>query len=262
MHPRLRRPSPALIVACLALFVALGGPAQARKLLNGKTIKPGTVSSKQLRDRGIQLSDLSRTAVRSLRTTPARSVGPSQLADGAVGASQLRAGAVTAGALAANSLTGATIADGSIGTPDLADGSITTEKIGSSQVKRADIGPSAVGQSEIATSAVTGTEVKDATLTAKDLAAYSGALDLTAKAVSVATGKCATVATDPLPAAVAGAVLSDDVVLVGRPEGWPAALTLTAQPKDATSLELTACNLGTIVVEAFATPVPFLAIQT
>jgi hypothetical protein len=262
MHPLLRRPSPALLVACLALFVALGGPAQARKLINGKTIRAGTVSSKQLRNHGITVTDLSRKAVASLQRTPAGSIGTSQLADGAVGASQLRAGAVTAGALAANSLTGAAIADGSLGTPDLADGAITSEKIGSSQVKKADIGPGAVGQSELGTAAVTGTEVKDASLTAKDLAAFSGTLDLTAKAVSVAAGTCATISTDALPAVVAGATLTDDVVLVGRPQGWPAALTLSAQPKDGASLELTACNLGTVAAEAFATPVPFLAIQT
>src|SRR3954471_14176642 len=104
---RRRRPSPALLVACLALFVALGGPAQAARLINGKLIKRGTISSKQVKDRGLAVRDLGKGTVRTLQQTPAKSVGTGQLADGAVGASQLQAGAVTAGALAVNSLTGA-----------------------------------------------------------------------------------------------------------------------------------------------------------
>jgi hypothetical protein len=35
----LRRPSPALLVACLALFVALGGTVLAATKIDGRTIK-------------------------------------------------------------------------------------------------------------------------------------------------------------------------------------------------------------------------------
>ena len=48
MSPRIRRPSAPMVVALLALFVALGGPAQAAKLINGAEIKKGTVGSKQI----------------------------------------------------------------------------------------------------------------------------------------------------------------------------------------------------------------------
>jgi hypothetical protein len=34
-----RRPSPALVVACLALFVALGGTVLAATKIDGRTIK-------------------------------------------------------------------------------------------------------------------------------------------------------------------------------------------------------------------------------
>ena len=40
-----------MLVALLALFLALGGPAQAKRLIDGADIKQGTVRSKQIKDR-------------------------------------------------------------------------------------------------------------------------------------------------------------------------------------------------------------------
>ena len=71
-------PTPASAIAIAALFVALGGPAQAARLINGSDIKKGTVGSKQVKDRSIEPRDLSRRAVRALTATPtARSSPPS-----------------------------------------------------------------------------------------------------------------------------------------------------------------------------------------
>ena len=42
--PRVRRPSAPMIVASLALFVALGGPAQAAKLLDGGDVRIGSLT--------------------------------------------------------------------------------------------------------------------------------------------------------------------------------------------------------------------------
>src|SRR4029079_7453733 len=65
-----KRPSPALIVSLLALFVALGGPAQAERLIRGKDVKDGS----------LQARDLSRGARKALKQTPDGSVGTRQLA--------------------------------------------------------------------------------------------------------------------------------------------------------------------------------------
>src|SRR5262245_2774117 len=70
MQKTVRRPSPALIIALVALFVALGGPAQARRLINGHDIRKGTVTSRQVKDHSLTTGDLRPSAVRSLRTTP------------------------------------------------------------------------------------------------------------------------------------------------------------------------------------------------
>ena len=57
---RPRRPSAALVVALLALFVAVGGPAEAARLIGSKDVK----------NRSLKTEDLSRKAVKTLRTTP------------------------------------------------------------------------------------------------------------------------------------------------------------------------------------------------
>jgi hypothetical protein len=84
----MRRPSPALVVALAALFVALGGPAQAARLITGKQIKNHSVTT----------LDLTRATVRKLRTTPADSITSKQVRDHTLSASDVAqfAGSFTA----------------------------------------------------------------------------------------------------------------------------------------------------------------------
>jgi hypothetical protein len=121
-----RRPSPALVIALIALFVALGGPAQAKRLINGKDIRKGTVRSKQVKDHSMSTRDLSRSAVRSLRTTPAGSVTTGKLADGAVTTAKLGANAVTAGKIGPGAVTGVNVTDGTLTGADILDGTLST----------------------------------------------------------------------------------------------------------------------------------------
>ena len=55
-----RRPSPAMVVALIALFVALGGPADARKLLDGKLLRKGSVTGRAIKDHSIAKADLTK----------------------------------------------------------------------------------------------------------------------------------------------------------------------------------------------------------
>lgn len=129
MRKMLRRPSPAMVVALLALFVALGGPAEARKLIDGKLLRKGSVTSRAIKNGSLATADLSRAAIRSLTATPADSVRSAQIVDGqvltpdigaaAVGAGQLAPGAVTASKLAADSVGGGSVANGSLQTVDI-----------------------------------------------------------------------------------------------------------------------------------------------
>jgi hypothetical protein len=53
MQTKLVRPSPALVVSLIALFVALGGSGYAAVKLNGKSLKNGSVAGKKLKNRSI-----------------------------------------------------------------------------------------------------------------------------------------------------------------------------------------------------------------
>jgi hypothetical protein len=109
-----KRPSFATVIALLALFIALGGPAEAQRLL-GK----GDVDSRVVKDRSLKTRDLSRTAVRELRQTPNGSITEAKIANGAVTPGKLAAGAVGTGAIADSAVGGGQIANGSLTAADL-----------------------------------------------------------------------------------------------------------------------------------------------
>jgi hypothetical protein len=128
-----------MVVALIALFIALGGPAQAKRLIDGGSIRKNTITTRQVKNGSLAKADLSKAAVRSLTATPARSVRSAQIADGSVlapdlgaasvGAAQLQPGAVTASKLAANSVGSGSVADGSLQTVDIGSftGSVTVD---------------------------------------------------------------------------------------------------------------------------------------
>lgn len=62
-----RRPSPALVVALVALFVAFSGTATAALVMTGKQIKDGTITGKDLKNRALGTNKLSKRAVSSLK---------------------------------------------------------------------------------------------------------------------------------------------------------------------------------------------------
>jgi hypothetical protein len=108
-----RRPSFASVVALLALFIALGGPAQAAKFVEGK-LRKNSVSGPQVKNHSLQTRDLSRSAVRALQTPRNGSVTAPKLAANAVTATAIADRAIGASDIALNSLTGSQIADGSL----------------------------------------------------------------------------------------------------------------------------------------------------
>ena len=109
-----RRPSFATAIALLALFIALGGPAEAQKLL-GK----GDVNSRVVKDRSLKTRDLSRGAVRDMRSTPNGSITEAKIRNGAVTPGKLAARAVTTPAIADSAVGGAQVANGSLSAADL-----------------------------------------------------------------------------------------------------------------------------------------------
>ena len=67
MRYRPGRPSPPMLVALVALFVALGGSSCAAIAITGKNIKDGSVTAKDVKNRTLGAKELSKRAVSSLR---------------------------------------------------------------------------------------------------------------------------------------------------------------------------------------------------
>jgi hypothetical protein len=120
-----------MVVALIALFVALGGPAQAKHLIDGGSIRKGTITSKQIKNRSVAEADLTKAAVRSLTATPPSSVRSAQIADGSVLAPDLALGSVGQGQLAPGVVTASKLATDSVGGGSVANGSLQTVDVGS-----------------------------------------------------------------------------------------------------------------------------------
>ena len=120
-----------MVVALIALFVALGGPAQAKRLIDGASIRKGTITSKQIKNGSVAKADLTKTAVSSLTATPPSSVRSAQIADGSVLAPDLGLGSVGQGQLATGAVTGSKLAADSVGGGSVANGSLQTVDVGS-----------------------------------------------------------------------------------------------------------------------------------
>lgn len=128
--PRPRRPSPALIVALIALFVALGGPAQAARVINGKVLKKGTVTGKAIKDHSLTTRDISKRSVRALQKPPKGSITEAQLANGSVTPGKIARGAVTSGAIAPGGVTTGNLGNSVVGGGQVADGSLKANDVG------------------------------------------------------------------------------------------------------------------------------------
>jgi hypothetical protein len=118
-----KRPSFATCIALLALFIALGGPAQAARLA-------GRVTSADVKDHSLKTRDLSRKTVRQLRSTPNGSITDVKVANGAVTQRKLAPGAVGTAA----------ITDRSVGSADLAPSSVTGTQIADGTLNARDLG--------------------------------------------------------------------------------------------------------------------------
>ena len=101
---------PGTLIAILALFVAIGGTATAASgLINGKNIKRGTVSAKQLKNKSITKAKLKPATIKALKGK--RGLQGATGATGAIGPTG------PAGAKGATGAKGSTGAKGATGAP-------------------------------------------------------------------------------------------------------------------------------------------------
>jgi hypothetical protein len=222
----MRRPTPSAAIAITALFVALGGPAQAAKLLDGGDIKQGTVASKQIKDRSIKPRDLTRETVRALKATP----------DGSIGAAKLSENAVTTRALAPGSVLTGTVGDNSLTAADLAPNSVGTDEVEDNAIGQSEIRNNGVGATEIAAQSIDSGEVIDGGLTTEDVARWTGSFSWPVPTLQA--GKCHLTVVQ-----IGGVQIAGDFVLVSPAAAWPRDLVYTVNGSGLqTEFKVQACN--------------------
>lgn len=128
------RPSPAMIVACMALVLALTGSAVAAGLAKN------SVRSAQIVDQTVRTVDLRDNSVNAAKIAPDQ-----------VGTEEIAENAVTSPEVAPDSLTAADLGAASVASSEVADQSLTANDLGPDSVGASEIAPNAVNSSELGT---------------------------------------------------------------------------------------------------------------
>lgn len=141
-------PSPAMVVALLALFVALGGSAWAVSKVGTNQLKNNAVTTPKIKPAAVNGSRLANRAVTESKIADGAVIG-SKIAVGSVGAANLQPASVTFDTLADSSVQGSKIAPNAIQSGLIADQAVTSSKLAED----------AVGGSNIAIETILGTPV-------------------------------------------------------------------------------------------------------
>jgi hypothetical protein len=106
---RIPRPSPALVVACIALLISLGGTSVAAV----NALAPNSVGTSQLKNNAVVTAKIK-----------SGGVGASDIASNAVQTAKIKNSAVTAAKIASNAVTNAKIGDNAVNGAKVEDGSL------------------------------------------------------------------------------------------------------------------------------------------
>lgn len=136
------RPSPAIVISCLALFLALTGSAFAVGV--GKN----TVRSAQIVDSTVRTIDLRDNAVSSPKIADA-TVTAADLGTDSVGSDEIAKDAVNSDEIAKDAVKADEIADNAVASSEVADQSLTQD----------DLGPNSVGSSELQAGSIRASEL-------------------------------------------------------------------------------------------------------
>ncbi len=144
------RPSPSLVISCVALFLALAGSAFAAKTasVSSRQIVNGTVRTIDLRDNAVSSPKIADATV-SANDLGSDSVGSDEIAKDAVNSDEIAKDAVKSDEIAENAVTSAEVAPDSLTAGDLASNSVTSPEIADQTINSNDIGPNAVNADEL-----------------------------------------------------------------------------------------------------------------
>ena len=82
MRRMFRRPAPATVIACLALFVALGGTSFAAFVVTGKNVKNGSLTGKDVKDNSLGSADVQGIRGRDVKNN---AIGGNQINESSLG---------------------------------------------------------------------------------------------------------------------------------------------------------------------------------
>jgi len=122
------RLSPALVISCVALFLALTGSALA------VGIAKNSVRSAQIVDGSVRTVDLRDNSVNGLKIAP-DAVGAEEIVESAVASSEVAPDSLTNQDLGAASVTSSEVADQSLAAADLGPDSVASSELGAVTVR-------------------------------------------------------------------------------------------------------------------------------
>lgn len=135
------RPSPALVIACLALFAALSGTALAAKATIGSNqIVNGSVRTVDLRDSAVNSAKIADATV-TAADLGTDSVGSDEIAKDAVNTDEIAKDAVKSDEIAENAVTSSEVADQSLTQNDLGPDSVGSSELQAGSVRASELGP-------------------------------------------------------------------------------------------------------------------------
>jgi hypothetical protein len=128
------RVSPALVISCLALFMALAGSAFAAGVVGKNTVRSaqivdGTVRTVDLHDGAVNSAKVGDNTLTAGDLAP-NAAGPEEIAENAVSSSKVAPDSLTSSDLGPNSVTSSEIADNSVTSADVAPDSIRATQLG------------------------------------------------------------------------------------------------------------------------------------
>jgi hypothetical protein len=135
---RLRKPSPALVIAVIALFIGLGGGAYAAKVGTNQ-LKAKSVTTGKIAGKAVTSGKIGGKAVKTGKIA-GQAVTSGKIGDEAVTTDKLAFEAVTTGELADEAVTTDELGDQAVTTDKLGDQAVTTGKLGLGSVKSGQLG--------------------------------------------------------------------------------------------------------------------------
>jgi hypothetical protein len=126
------RPSPALVIGCMALFLAMTGSALA--------VGKNSVRSAQIVDATVRTVDLRDNAVKSVK-----------VADASLTADDLGTDSVNSDEIAENAVASPEVAQDSLTANDLGAASVASSEVADQSLTAIDLGPDSVGAGELGT---------------------------------------------------------------------------------------------------------------